>query len=465
MLNDVRIKLKDGGLGISSDAGTGIHIKIGVASTTNKNKLLAVTGKDDAYEKLGDGPLVDAVLDSLQAGSNIVYCIATAGAVVGTKTAITKTGTGLATGAVNGNPNNSYDVVLQIVQGGAFNAATYIYSLNGGETYTKEKTIPTDGTVNLERTGLSVKFTAGATPNDSFKVGDSFVFQTTAPKMSNAEVLAAVAIAKKTIIEYEYIHVVGGSDETLWAALAAEADTMFNNLFTPIYFLCEARDINTGEDIATYVAALLTARKVVSSYRIQVAITRAKLSALDGKIRESNGAGIVAGTYSKAKVSQSVGEVASFPLNGVLQLLPDGIEDYTDALDAAGFVTFRQYRGFNGFYVTNARMFADSSSDYQYAEIVRTVNKACREVRKQALLYEHAAGDPESIENFKEFLQIPLDKMADVTTKEIYSGEVVIPDGQDVLSTSSLKAIINIAPIPIMRNINVEMGLVNPFTK
>lgn len=463
MLNDVRIKVKDGGLGLSSDAGAGVHLKIGVASLAAP-KVIAITGKDDAIEKLGNGPLLDAVLDSLQSGSKLIYCIPTAGTIVGTKTAVAKTGTGQATYAVNGDPNNTYDIVIQIVQGGALNQATYIYSLNGGETYTKEKSVPSDGNVVLEGTGLSVKFTAAATPADSFKAGDSFVFQTTAPKMSNQEVMDAVEVAKKSTYEFEFIHIAGGSDVTLWAALASEAENMFNNLFTPIYFVCEARDINQGEDIDTYVSSLVTDRKLISSYRLQVVATRAKISTLDGKVRESNGAAIVAGTYAKSKVSQSIGEVVSFPLNNVLQILPDGIEDYIQVLDEANFVTFRQYVGLNGFYVTNARMFAASNSDYQYAETVRTVNKACREVRKQALMYEHAAGDPEAIENFKGFLQIPLDRMAAPTVKEIYSGEIVIPEGQDILGTSSLKAVINIAPIPILRNINIEMGLVNPFT-
>lgn len=465
MLPDVRQKIVDGGLGLIAGDGSRVHFKIGTSTANEKNKILVITSKDDIKSKLGNGPLADACLDSLQAGSSLIYCVPVIGEIAGTKTEAIKTGEGQATFEIEGNSNNEYDIVFKIVNPGALNEATYIYSLNGGDTFTKEKCIPITGAVELEKTGLSIKFTAASNPKESFKSEDSITFKTTAPKMSNAEVLKALDIIKKSPYVYEFIHVVGSSDETLWGALATEAENMFNKLFTPIFFLCEARELNDNELLDDYVIALKEARKKVSSYRIQVCPAKASYVDLIGRTREVNGAAIVAGTYAKAKVSQSVGEVKSFPLNGVQRLLPEGIESYIDILDEAGYVTFRQYIGLNGFYITNARMFAPATSDYQYAEILRTMNKACREVRKQALMYEQAEADPEAIDNFKESLQIPLDRMAAPIVKEIAAGEVVIPNGQDILGTSSLKVKVSIIPIGIFRNINIEMGMKNPFLK
>lgn len=464
MLPDVRQKIIDGGLGTTTtSSGEGTHLKIGVSSTLSKNQIIIITSQDDIKTKLGSGPLADAVMDSMQGGSKQIYCVSTTGDIAGTKTDIEKTGTGAATYVLNGEPNNNYEVILQIVKGGNLNESTYIYSVNGGETYTQEKTVPVDGNVNIEGTGLSIKFTAAALPQDSFKPGDIFSFTSEAPKMSNAEVLAAVSLVKKSTYVYEFIHVVGGSDESLWAALASEADNMFNNMFIPIYFILETRDINNDEEIEDYVSSLIDARKTVNSYRIEVIATKALVSSIDKSKREVNAAGIISGTFSKASVAQSVGEIDSFPLNGILKLLPEGIENYTTVLDEAGFTTIRQYIGYEGFFITNARMFAPAGSDYQYAETIRTMNKACREVRKQALRFEQSQADTEGIDNLKEHLQVPIDLMSSPNVKELQSGEVVIPDGQDILSTSTLKIKISMVPIPIMRNIDIEMGMKNPF--
>lgn len=465
MLPDVRQKITDGGLGTASSSGEGTHLKIGVSSTASKNQILILTAQDDIKAKLGNGPLTDAVMDSIQAGSQSIYCISTTGNTPGTKSNIEKTGTGAATYAVNGDPNNNYEIIIEVVKGGNLNEATYICSINGGESYTQEKTIPVDGTVVVEGTGLSIKFTAAASPEDSFKAGDIYSFKATAPNMTNAEVLDAVSLAKKSTYIYEFIHVVGESDETLWAALASEADNMFNNSFIPIYFVLEARNIKDTESVDQYVSSLVTARHTINSYRIEVVVTRALLSSIDKTTREINAAGTVAGTFAKANVAQSVGEVDSFPLNGILKLLPEGIENYNTVLDEAGFTTIRQYIGYEGFFVTNARLFAPSGSDYQYAETLRTMNKACREVRKQAIRFEQGQADTEGIDNLKEHLQVPLDLMSSPNTRELQSGEITIPDGQDILGTSTLKVKISMVPIPIMRNIDIEMGMKNPFIK
>ncbi|WP_427340607.1 DUF2586 domain-containing protein [Caloranaerobacter sp. DY30410] len=466
-LGDVRIKVADGGLGIVSGNSDGIHVKIGV-STAEKNKLTVVNASmkaDEIKQKLGNSPLADAVMDSFQMGATTIYCIPTEGTITGSIGNVTHTGTGEATYNLTGSPNNNYEVVLEILTDGALNEATYRYSIDGGDNFTGEKTMPADGVVNIEGTGITINFTEAATPENSFKAGDTYTFKTTAPKMSNQEVLDAIAVLKDATFEFEFIHVVGESDAAMWAALATEADTLFSTYFKPIFILCEARQKADNETIEEYVQSLITARQSVSNYRIQVVAARAEIAALDGKIRDTNGAGDVAGLYSKSKVSQSIGEVAEFPLNNVQKLLPEGIEPYISTLDEAGFVTFRKYIGLEGFYVTNARMFAPDGSDYQYAEILRVANKAVREMRKQALFNIQMQLDPTDTEGslklLKEFIQIPLERMAD--DEEIVSGEVVIPEGQDILGTSKLQVKAKLVPMAILREIEIEFGLENPF--
>ena len=466
-LNDAKVKVADGGLGLSEAGSDGLHVKIGVG-TAPKNKVLTISPTlkvDEIREKLGYSPLADAVMDSIQMGASTIYCIPTEGTVAGSIGDISHTGTGGATFAASGSPNNNYEVVVEILQEGALNEATYRYSIDGGDNYTGEKTVPTDGEMLIEGTGVKITFTEAVTPANSFVKGDTYKFKTVAPKMSNQEVLDAIAVLKDASFEFEYIHIVGESDSPMWAAAATEADLLFGTYFKPIFIMCEARQKTDAESLDEYVQALVSARQLVSNYRIQVVAARAEVAAMDGKIRDTNGAANVAGIYSKSKVSQSAGEVSEFPLGNVLKLLPEGIESHVETLDNAGFLTFRRYIGLEGHYVTNARMFAPDGSDYQYAETVRTMNKAVRGIRKQALFNMQMQIDPTDTEGsmklFKEFIQVPLETMVD--DKEIISGEVIIPEGQDILGTSKIQVKAKAVPMAIMREIEIEFGMANPF--
>jgi len=66
-----------------------------------------------------------------------------------------------------------------------------------------------------------------------------------------------------------------------------------------------------------------------------------------------------------------------------------------------------------------------------------------------------------SIKLFKEFIQVPLERMAD--DKEIVSGEIIIPEDQDILGTSKIKVKARVVPMAIMREIEIEFGMENPF--
>lgn len=466
-MNDVHVAVKDGGLGLSIEGADGVHVKIGV-STAVVLGLITMNGNSDVQEILaahGYSPMASALMDAIQAGAKTIYCIPCAGSVAGTNGAVTHTGTGTATYAVTGTPKNAYEVVIEILKDGGLNAATYRASVDGGDNFTEEITIPVGGAVVLANTGVTITFTAGAPADGSFKKGDVYTFSTTAPSMSNEEVLAALAVAKELMTEYEYIHIIGESSETMWAAVAAEMDTFFTNKFNPTFAICEARNKLSTETLDEYVQDLIASRAAVNNYRVQVVAARGELSAKDGKIRDTNLAGTVSGLYGRTAVGKSIGEVSAVQLSAVTKLLPVGIDKHIEALDAAGFLTARQYIGLAGFYITNARMLAPVGSDYQYAEILRPMNKLIKETRKQALFNMQMQVNPADMEGslklIAEFLKIPGERMVD--DKELAAVNVEIPEGQDVLGASLLRVKVQGTPMATLRSIDIEFGMVNPF--
>ena len=470
MLRDVNINVTDGGLSQQGTKGIGVHLKIGASPIVSDNPII-ITGNMNyktIREKLGLSPLADSVMDSIENGSNLIYCLPIAASVDGSSTVPVKTGTSTGTCTVTGKPNNKYDVIILIAETGTLNVAVFKYSLNGGYSYSDEITVPEAGAYVLPGTGLTLTFAAGVvTPNLSFVAGDNFKFTTVAPQLSNQDVLDALDKVRTSIISYEMVHIVGESTKALWAAVAAEAETFATDYKKPLYFIMEARYMLSTEDVGTYVDYLTAEIKNIKSSLVTIVASHSSYVRMDGAVAEINNASIVLGLYSKAKVQQSIGETKTFNIaeDKMLELLPSGIGDYIGWLDDARYLTFRRYDGLANFYVTNARTAAAEDSDYKYGERVRVLNKLRRDTRKEALLQLQSDIDMSDVEGslqaIAKFIEVPLDEMA--KNKEISSGRIVVPEGQDILLSEKLNFIARYVPIGQVREIDVDLGMENPY--
>ncbi|EJW16256.1 DUF2586 domain-containing protein [Paenibacillus alvei] len=469
MLRDVSTSITDGGLGIGTAKGEGVHVKIGVSPVTSSVPII-VTGNMSASkikELLGASPLADATMDSVDSGSNKVYCLTVAPSVPGKVGKLLKEGTGTGNATVTGTPNNAYEVIIKITVAGGLNAAALRYSIDG-ISYSDELTLPASGELLIPETGLTFKFTETDTdkPN-SFKVGDSYKVATKAPQMSNKDVLSALDKLRSSSFTFEFIHIVGESAKPLWAALTKEIEKFHFVYKRPVFMVCEATRQQENESIDDYVQRLITDRKGLQNYDLQVVSARSRYTRMDGRTQDINNAGIVCGLYARANPQQSVGETKTFsiPESKMKELLPAGIEDYIGLLDEESFLTFRRYEGLEGFYVTNARMMAPEGSDYRYAEDVRIKNKLIRQTRKEALIHLQSEVDMTdvqgSLETIAKFIETPIDEM--VRNKEISAGRITVPAGQDILTTEKLEVIIRYVPVGHIREIRIDLGMENPF--
>lgn len=461
-LPDVSITVVDGGLGLTSPGAVGAHAKVGVCSQGPVNQVLTLSDPSEITAKLGVGPLADALADSFLAGSGIIYAVRAQGDVAGAVGVVesTKTGTGNMTAA--GSPLNAFDVSVRIEDPGARGTATFRLSLDGDRTWGAKQTVPATGTYEIPGTGITLTFTDDSVnPPNSFLAGDTYRFSTTAPEASAASVGAAVDALLAANLEYEFVHVVGESDAALWSALDAKAQDAAA-AYRYLHFVAEARGPQPAETVDQWVQALAQSAASFASPRVSVVAGRLRIAdPLTGRLPDRNGAGIYCGRLSAVPVMRSPGRVRDGSLPGVVALVPEGIgEGHIGDLDGARFVTFRQYVGLAGFYVTGARMMAAETSDFQYAELRRVMDKACREVRKEALLYEQAEATNEGLSALEAQLKRPLERMAGAG--EIRAGEVVIPRNQDIVGTSTLRVRVRLQPVGVLRWIEVEIGFQNP---
>jgi hypothetical protein len=474
MLKDVIHKVTDGLLGFDSAKGDGLHVKIG-ASPVVSNTPILITGEMTATkikERLGLSPLADAAMDSVEWGANRIYCIPVPASNEGTIEDVAKTGTGTGTMTIEGNPTNSFDIIVKITAKGAKNAAAFISSINGGYSYTDELTVPVSGEYELTGTGIKLKFADAVTePQNSFLVGDTYNTKTTAPTMSNGDVLAAIDKLKTFSAVYEFVHIVGESTAALWEAVSEAQFELQDDYKKPMFFLLEAYKPNTDEEMLDYSLRLEDDRKKIRNYNIEVVPARGLLVKMDGTLQDVNLAGLVSGLYAKASVQVCIGktrEEAGFgvPKEKLLELRPTGIEGIIENLDLMGYLTFREYDGLDSFYVYHTKMMCPDGSDYRYAEDIRVLNKIIRETRKEALLLLQDDIDLEDIQGELEtrarFLFTPLQKMID--KNEISAAEITVPEGQEesLLETEKMRIKIRYLSRGYIREIEVDLGRTPP---
>lgn len=466
MLRDVKYTITDGQLGLMQQQGTGVHVKIAASPVASVEPIM-ITGTMSAAkikEKLGLSPMSDAVMDSIENGAGKVICVPVAASVAGTISEVVASENAAGTVAVEGTPTNAFDVIVKITGKGGLNTAVFRYSLNGGYTWSEDLTVPTSGKYAAEEAGINLTFTVV----QDFALGDTYTCKTTAPALSNDDIITAVRTIKDISTAYEYVHIVGPTRPELWAAVSILQKELLDKYRKPVFFVLEAFEQGEGS-LKDYVDSLETARRQVNNYDIQVVPARASYIGMDGVTRNINLAAVVCGWYARASVNESIGRTAVYSLSEdkVLKLLPEGIdEDTIEALDLAGYLTYRQYDGLAGYYVTNARMMCPEGSDYRYAEDIRVKNKIIRLTRQAALKRLQEDVDLTDVDGDltakAEFI------VADVETEmkdkgEISAVRVIVPTGQDIVRTETLEMKIRYVPKGKIREFEIDLGMENPY--
>ena len=455
MLRDVRHEITDGLLGLSKYQGTGVHVKIGASPIVSAEPVV-ITGSmsaDRIKEYLGLSPLADKTMDSIENGSSRILCIPVAASTAGGIAEVESEAVGTGT------------VAIIITGKGGLNAAAFQYSLDGGYSYSEELTVPASGEYTIESAKIKLTFTAEEAAE--FEVGDKFLATTTAPKMTNQDILSALETLKNISTIFEYVHIVGETEPELWAAVSTAQKELEKTWHKPTFFILEAYEKTAGQTLDAYTLQLEKDRKKIGNYHIQVVPARASYVGMDGLVRDTNMAGIVAGLYARVAVNKSIGETAVISLSEdkVCKLLPEGLEtSHIEILDAAGYLTFREYDGLEGYYVTNARMMGPEGTDYRYAEDVRVLDKIVRVTRVEALKQLQSDVDLDNLEADlaakAQFIQAALEKM--IENKEISAVTVTIPEDQDILTSETFRVIIRYVPRGKLREIVINLGMKNP---
>ncbi len=471
MYSEVNVEVEDGNLGRNSSTATHAQAKIGVSDIESSVPILITNSMkpDDIKAKLGYSPLADACIDAVENGLQTIYAFPIRADVAGTTGEITHSGTGTGTVSVKGEPNNAYDIVVNIMETGNLNEGSFKYSIDGGNNFSDEYTIPLEGKFEMQYTGLTLTF-ANAADSDgtkSFVSEDAYSFNTTVPTANNAHVLEAVEKLAMYNRAVEVCHIVGVSSKALWAALQGEAEEFLTMYKKPVIFLCEARACRDSETLDEYMAAMEAEKKGISSYFICISLTYGTYMRKDLRIQNINMAGVISGLIGQAKESLSIGCVEEFPVSSakLLKILPDGIENYNREFDNMKYTIFRQYDGKEDFYVSNGNVMASAGSDFQYVESVRVLNRIVRDVAAKAVDKVQTEIDPGEIESSIKAIEAYFNIAMEDCEKDkiISSGEVTInTEGLNILRDETLDVEAVWIPMGTARVYNIKFAVSNP---
>lgn len=469
MYSEINVSVEDGNLGRNTGTSTHAQVKIGVSAAEGTSLVLIKNTMKPAEirAKLGDCPLADACIDATENGLETIYAFPVKAGTEGTVGEVTHTGDGTGSITVSGKPGNASDIVIQVTEAGGLNTGCFKYSVDGGNSFSGEFTIPQTGEYIIPGTGLTATFAAGEDTDAGFAEGDAYAFRTTAPAMSNADVLEAAGKLAGFNKDFEVCHIVGTSTGTLWAALAGMAEEFLTIHKKPFIFLCEARPCAEDESMDAYMAAMEEERKGISSYFVCVCLSYASYVRKDLRTQNISLAGVLSGLIGKTKESLSVGCVEECPVScaKLLKLLPDGIGDYSQKLDETGYTVFRQYSGKEDYYVSNANVMAPAGSDFAYVESVRVLCRIIRAVSTKATDKIQCEIDPGnldgSIGTIEAYLNIAIEDC--LRDKIISSGEVTINTKDlNILADETLDVDVTWVPMGTARRYNISFAVNNP---
>lgn len=316
--------------------------------------------------------------------------------------------------------------------------------------------------------GLDQLLHVGTAGGTSFVMGDLLAFSTSAPAMGVGSAAAALDVLIAAPLQFEFIHLVGQASPSMWAVADAKAAGAEDEKRW-LHMVCEAA--MPGDDTDDWVQERLADAVGFQSARVSVVAGALELvDALTGAVVVRNGAGVYVGRLSGVPVQRSPGRVGDGPLTSVLDLWPaDLTEGQIEQLDLAGLITFRRFANTlsaRGVYVTLGRMMAGSTSDFKLVQNRRVMDKALWLVREKGLPFLQDEADagpddsPGGLARFEASLQTALDEMK--SAGEIADGKIIVPEGQNILSTQTIRVEVKVQPRGYMNFIDATVGFTNP---
>lgn len=286
---------------------------------------------------------------------------------------------GTATLAVTGTPNDTYEVKVRIVRGGASLAAgtaTYKLSLDGGDTWGPETAMPINGVVTPTGTGLTLTWTYSS--GTGFVAEDIYAVNTLAPTYDASGMATAYSTLDLSDDEFEGFYFTGAYDAALCVsleALLAASETALR----PRFAIVGVRQKTLEETRSAWELAVRADFVSFTGLHVVPCAGHTEVIVPSTNRQVTRSAALaIAGRIAIAPLSEDLAWVERGPLPGVVSVDYDGADN--PSLNDFGFTTLRKRRSrtARGIYVTNPHTGAASDSDFKLLQYLRVWNEGAR---------------------------------------------------------------------------------------
>ncbi len=405
----VTIKKQDGQTGVVPPSPDGILCIIAPAEK-GPSYAAAYARPDSLHTDYGEGMMSEDGAYVLDGGKSIVV-VRPVPSTPGAYGSVTTTRVGTSTSAMTTHgatvPLDDFACKVSIVAGGTIGVDGIEYKLSigtsGGNTdWGPVRRLGTDNFIVFTDArgfacGVRVDFAAG-----TLDAGDLFEFSTTGPRMTNADLVAALEALRVAQIPYEGILVHGlDADSTTASALdswlsAREAEGKFK------FFIASTRLKGPSESESAYRNAMQTVAQNMSSIRGSVATDGSYLASPLRGVQLSRATAVaLARRLMAIDPSVDAARVSDGVLSGVQISDARGNQLYHDELLSPGLddlrlVALRSFADRNGVFINNPNVISPVGSDYTLLQYVRVMNRACARTffLLEGLLSEGVVSDP-----------------------------------------------------------------------
>lgn len=378
MLPSVEITKVDGGTGTVRPSAVGVLALIAAASSGALNSAGSFARRDLIYAEHGHGHLLEFSAYVLPVSKKPLVVVRGDPATAGAYGSFTTTGggTSVASAGVT-EPVDDFDVQVEFILGATIGVAgaTYRYSLNGGETNSKVLALGTANTITIPDTGVTIAFAAG-----TVLAAETVAFQTTAPKLTNADLPDSLEALRVTSSPWDALLIdMEADDDTvglcdLWLKELNRSGKFKTAVLT-------ARPRGAAETETEYKDALDAIFTAAASTDVLVCADRGDLPSVVRGISmpRASGLGVAARgmslRYGVDPAFVDLGPIPGFRITDERNNPKYHDEAKYPGLDDLRLTTFRTIEGFEGVYITNANLLSAHGSDFVYWQHARCINR------------------------------------------------------------------------------------------
>lgn len=472
-----QITIRDGGIGARATL-TALPLVVGVTSSGEEKRLYQFSDPDELLDTVGRGPAAELALGALLSAGGVLL-LKTEATTPGANTSPSAELTGSATGTItlSGTPVLPFRGSLLITKGGTLGDGKFRYTLDGGYTWSAERTIPAGGTFAIPGSGLTVTFVPGVGPA-FYDAGDQHTWTSTAPHYTTTDIAAAMGANLRGQLGTRTVRRVFAAGKNAAASAAATMagafETQMADLEANFYYARLIMD--AGEDTP---GNAQSAFATFQDPRVAVAYGNADVVALDAF--EAFGIGRFPASHPVCEraagtdLSENLGRYLSGPLRGVVAITHD--ERTNQAFgEEDRIITLRSEAAEGGFRVTNGFLKSAPSSDFSYLDWGFVIDELCSIVqrvqntwrlRKVRVLADGTGRiDPRDARVLEQEVLAPLNAaLRQPLTVEGFNGHVsalefTIDRQHDVLSTRTVRTNAGIVPLPPLEGIETRIGFV-----